>query len=142
MLTLDTTLDVKENGVNYDSVLTNGFVRDHLIYSVEAVLATKSRLAQPRTWHLPLVVNYSDVEVDMDVLSEGVYGCLAGGATMVFLVQRYLWQGEQRTSIYLYAASNGLNSLTKVHHQIDSKLLGMSLATKETEKALNTLKII
>ena len=118
MLTLDTTLDVKENGVNYDSILSDDFVRDHIFYSVEAVLAAKRRLAQPRTWRLPLVLSYEDVEVELDVLSDGAYGCLASGAPMVYLVQRYLWQGEQRTSIYLYAASNNLNSLMKVHHQI------------------------
>ena len=65
---------------------------------------------------------------------------MAGGAAVVFLIQRYPWQGTKRSAIYLYSAAIGLNSLSGVHHQIDSELLGMSIATKETEKALATLK--
>ena len=59
---------------------------------------------------------------------------------MVFLIQRYPWQGQERTSINLFSATTGLNSLLCIHHQIDSKLLGMSLSTKDTVKALTNLK--
>ena len=138
LLVLDTPLSTSAD--KYDDLLTDEYVSHHLFYSVEATIEATRRLAQPRSWRLPLAVDYSKVEIEMDVLCDGAWGCLAGGACLLYLVQRYPWMGENRTSIFLYGGTTGMNPLTRVHHQVDSELLGAQLATKETEKALDNLK--
>ena len=86
------------------------------------------------------MVDYCQVEIEMDMLCDGAWGCLAGGACLLYLVQRYQWMGDNQTSFYLYGDATGKNPLTTVHHQVDSKLLGDQLANKETDKALAGLK--
>ena len=87
-----------------------------------------------------MCVNYDEIEMSMDVLCDGCYRVLAGGATLIYIVQQYQWLGTPRVSVYLYGGATGLSPLSCVHHQLDSEILGLSMATKETEKALSALK--
>ena len=48
--------------------------------------------------------------------------------------------GTPSVSIYLYSSSMAMNSLTKLLHQIDSELGAIALGTKETQKAIQSLK--
>ena len=65
---------------------------------------------------------------------DGAWGSLSGLACLVYLVQRYFFMGAPRASIYL------MNSLTKLSHQVDSELSAIALGTKETQKAVQSLK--
>ena len=132
---LDTHLATYDD--KYNDLITDKYVSHHLFYSVEATIEAARRLAQPRSWRLRLAVDYSQVEIEMDVYCDGAWGCLA---CLLYLVQRYQWMGEGRTSIYMYGGATGMNPLTRVHHQVDSELLRAQLATKDTEKALDSLK--
>lgn len=99
-------------------------------------------LAQKKSWKLPLATDNSKVTMELDVLCDGAWGVLAGSATSLYLIQRYQWQGEKITDIYLYSSAIGLNSLSKVLLQVDSELQGMALAVKKTHKALQTLTVL
>ena len=48
--------------------------------------------------------------------------------------------GNPRVSTFLYSSSTAMNSLTRLGHQIDSELGAIALGTKETQKAINSLK--
>jgi hypothetical protein len=67
---------------------------------------------------------------------------LSGSACHVYLVQRYQYMGKPRVSNFLYSLSTAMNSLTRLGHQIDSELSAIALGTKETQKAINSLKNI
>ena len=45
-----------------------------------------------------------------------------------------------RVSIYLFSSATLMNSLTKLGHQVDAELAGFQIGTKETVKALKTLR--
>ena len=121
---------------HYETELTDEFVQKHLYYAVDSILKAKKLLAQRRSWRLPVAVDYSKVVAELDCLCDGAWGVVSGSAAIVYLLQRYVWKEEKRTSIYLYSASVGLNPLSKVTHQVDSELQGMALAVSETGKAL------
>ena len=48
--------------------------------------------------------------------------------------------GTPRASIFLYSSSTAMNSLTKLSHQIVSELGAIVLGTKQTQKAIQSLK--
>ena len=85
-------------------------------------------------------VSYDDIEFEIDSLSDGEWGALGSGATLVYLLQRYKWAGEERVKIYLYSGNSGLNPLLKPHHQLTAELTGIALAQKEVQKAMFNLK--
>ena len=47
--------------------------------------------------------------------------------------------GTERTSIFLYGGTMGLNPMIKPHHQLDSELMAISLGQKKAQKTLETL---
>ena len=134
------TSDKKDDSSKYDDLFSTDYVTNHLFYMVEGNLTAQADVTQPRTWRLPVCVNYSDVEVELNSLSDGSWGALGAGACLVYLIQRYHWDNEERVSIYLYGGACGLNSLLKPHHQLDAELAGVGLAQKEVQKALESLK--
>lgn len=50
--------------------------------------------------------------------------------------------GNPRVSTFLYSSSTAMNSLSRLGHQIESELSAITLGTKETQKAINSLKDI
>ena len=48
--------------------------------------------------------------------------------------------GTPRVSVYLFSSATAMNSLTKLGHQVDAEISGFQIGTKETVKALRTLK--
>ncbi|MCP4482174.1 MAG: hypothetical protein GY817_05220, partial [bacterium] len=121
---------------HYETELTDDFVEKHLYYAVEGILKAKKLLAQRRSWRLPLAVDYSTVQIELDTICDGAWGVMSGAAAMCYLLQRYTWEDKQRTAIYLYSATVGLNPLAKVTHQVDAELQGMALAVSLTASAL------
>ena len=71
---------------------------------------------------------------------DGTWGSLSGSACLIYLIQRYTLMGTPRMSIYLYSFATSINSLTKLGHQVDVELSVFQIGTKETVKALKTLK--
>ena len=126
-------------GSTYETELSDEFVKHHLLPAVSAVLTVK-KMTQHRTWRLPVAVDYSKVRFEIDTLSDGCWGVTAGAACIVYLLQRYLWDGEKRTKIFLYAAQVGLNPMSRLIHQVDSELQGFNIAAKETKKAIAALR--
>ena len=59
-LTLNTCLESKDGigSKDYEAILIDHFVEQHLLYAGEAVLATKRRLTKNRSWRLPPAINY------------------------------------------------------------------------------------
>ena len=57
---LNTCLEGKDGavGTDYDAVLSDHFVKKHLFYAVETVLATKRQLTQNRSWRLSVTIAY------------------------------------------------------------------------------------
>ena len=82
LLIINTKLKTENETRDYDDVLLDEYVKDHLYYTVEANLGAKSRLAQPRSWRLPLCIYYRTVEIELDCLSDGALGCLGAGACL------------------------------------------------------------
>ena len=58
----------------------------------------------------------------------------------MYLIQRYQFKGQARTSIFLYGSATRMNSLTKLTHQVNAELSAAHLAVKETNKCLTNLK--
>ena len=125
---------------NFDKVLTDDFVRNHLQPAVALAISTKKRLGQWQSWRLPACINYKEIRLSVECAVDGAWGSLSGSACLVYLVQRYSLMGTPRVSIYLYSSSTSMNSLTKLSHQIDSELGAIALGTKETQKAIQSLK--
>ena len=111
----------------------------HRCPAVKTVLAAKRRFPQNRSLRLPPAVNYADVRIELEALSDGCWGVQAGSATILYPIQRYILQGEKRVHIYLFSSATGLNPVSRLTHQIDSKLGSLSLAVKETTKAFSIL---
>ena len=61
---------------------------------------------------------------------------------MIYLVQRYVYMGTPRVSIYLYSANSNMNSMSKICHQVDAEISGLALGHKETKKVIESLKEI
>ena len=85
-------MKLEGKGRDYDDVLEDDYVADHLYYMVAANLEAKKRLSQPRTWRLPLCVARDTIEVEFDTICDGAWSILAGSATLCYLVQRYRWK--------------------------------------------------
>ena len=141
-LTISSSLTEEMEGgaSNFDKVLSDDFVRNHLQPAVSLAIATKRRLGQRRTFQLPACIDPKGVRLTVETLVDGCWGALSGSATMVFLVQRYLFMGNPRVFIYLYSSSTSMNSLSKLGHQVDAELAALALGQKETKKALDCLK--
>ena len=107
---------------------------------MDRALATKRSLNQSRTCRLHPCIDYGTVRISLDCLCDGAWGTLSGSACICHLVKPYKFKGEDRTHIFLYGSAQGMNSLTKLTHQVDAELLAMQLPVKETNKCLNTLK--
>ena len=129
-----------EGNSNFNKVLTDDFVREHLQPAVSLAIATKRRLGQRRSWRLQPCIDQSTIRTSVECLVDGAWGSLSGSATIVYLVQRYLYMGTPRVSIYLYSASSNMNSMSRICHQVDAELNALALGQKETKKALNSLK--
>ena len=137
LLTINTELqtegDKPDENSKYYNILSTDYVKNNMYYMVAANLKAQNNLAQPRMWRLPICVNYSGVEVELDSFLDGAWGALGAGACLVYLIQRYVWQGEERVSIFLYGGACTLNPLLKPHHQLDAELAGVGLAQKEVQ---------
>ena len=132
--------EMEGNASNFDKVLTDDFVRNHLQPTVALAIATKRRLGQRRSWRLPACISYQTTRLKLTCLVDGALGSLSGSARLVYLVQCYLYLGTPRVSTYLYSSSTAMNSLTKLSHQIDSELGAIAMCTKETQKAIQSPK--
>ena len=97
-LVISTSLaeEMEGGASSFDKVLTDDFVRNHLQPAVALAIATKRRLGQRRSFQLPACIN------SVECLVDGCWGALSGSATIIYLVQRYLYRGTPRVSIYLY----------------------------------------
>jgi hypothetical protein len=73
-------------------------------------------------------------------LVDGCWGALLGSATIIYVVQRYLFRGTPRVSIYQYSSSTAMNSLSKLCHQVDAEMNALALGHKEAKKAIDSLK--
>ena len=107
--------------------------------SVAASLYAKKRLAMLRSWLLPVCIDCQHIQTELDVLTDGCWGAFAGGACLLYLIQQYKFMGTERTSIFLYGGTMGLNPMIKPHHQLDSELMAISLGQKKAQKTLETL---
>ena len=141
-LVISTSLadEMEGNACNFDKVLTNDFVRNHLQPAVALAIATKRRLSQRRSWRLPSCINYQEVRLAVECICDGAWGSLSGSACLIYLIQRYFFMGAPRVPIFLYSSATLMNSLTKLTHQLDSELSALALGTKETQKAIKSLK--
>ena len=54
-MTITQQLENKDRtgSTDYKAILTDHFVREHLYFAVDALIITKRRMAQKRSWHLP-----------------------------------------------------------------------------------------
>ena len=121
-------------------MLEDDYVRAHLYYMVAANLQAKKSLSQPRTWRLPLCVPRDTIELEFNTICDCLWSVLGGAATLCYIVQRYRWEEQERTSIFLYGGQVGLNSMLRPHHQLDSELASRQLAQKVLDAALETFK--
>ena len=124
---------------DYNTPLSDVFVRLHLAPGVQALLYAKRHLVQRRSWRLPPCIDYRQVTPELPVLCDGAFGILSASAAVAFLVQRYQFAGEERASIHLYGASTELSPLTKPHHQVDAEMAAADLAQKQAVKARRSL---
>ena len=75
IITFNTCLEGKDGAgvTDYDVILSDHFVEQHLNHALETVLATKKRLGQNRSWRLPVVVDYSTVTMELGAVLDGAY---------------------------------------------------------------------
>ena len=141
-LIITTSLAEEKEGTpcNFDKALTDAFVKEHLQPAVALAIATKRRLAQRRTWRLDPCIPYTDIRTTLECVVDGAWGSLSGLACLCYLIQRYTFMGTPRVSVYLFSLSTAMNSLTELGHQVDAEISGFQIGTKETVKALKTLK--
>ena len=132
--------EMERNTSGFYKILTEEFLRNHLQPAVALALQTKRRLGKRRSWHLPACIDQKTTRLEVTCLVDGAWGCLSGSACLVYLLQRYLYMGNPRVSTFLYSSSTAMNSLRRLGHQIDSELSVIALGTKETQKAINSLK--
>ena len=84
--------EMENNANNFDKVLTDNFVRNHLQPAVALVINTRRRLGQLRSWRLPACINSLTTRLELTCLVDGAWGSLSGSACLVYLNQRYLVQ--------------------------------------------------
>ena len=60
VLVVNTELKTQGGGRDYDDLLEDDYVRDHLYYMVAANLKAKKSISQPRTWRLPHLYFYME----------------------------------------------------------------------------------
>ena len=125
----------------YKDILENEYMEQHLVKAVDASLYAKNKLAVPPSWRLPACINRQHIQTELDCIMDGCWGTLGVGAALLYLIQRYQFMGEHRTSIFLFSGTTGLNPMTKPHHQLDSEMMAISLEQKEAQKAIETLKL-
>ena len=85
-------------------------------------------------------IPYTDIRTTLECVVDGAWGSLWGSACLCYLIQRYSFMGTPRVSVYFFSLSTAMNSLTKLGHQVDAEISGFQIGTKETVKALKTLK--
>ena len=88
LLVLNTELKTsvkKNNKEKFDDLLSSDYFENHLYYMVDANLRNQVTFAQPRSWRLPMSVNYNAVEFEIDTISDGCWGALGSGVTLVYL---------------------------------------------------------
>ena len=141
-LVISTSLAEEKEGniCNFDKVLTNDFVKNHLQPAVALALATKRQLGQRHCWRLPSCINYQEVRLSLECICDGAWGSLSGSACLIYLIKRYFFMGSPKVSIFLYSSAISMNSLRKLTHQVNSELSFLALGTKETQKAIKSLK--
>jgi len=88
-----------EGNINFNKVLEDDFIRDHLQPAVALAIATKRRLGQRRSWRLQPCIDQKSIRTSVECLADWAWGSLSGSATIVYLVQRYLFRGTSRVSI-------------------------------------------
>ena len=137
---INTELKTEGKTRDFDDILCDDYVENHLFAMVAATLEAKRRLSIARTWQLPLCIERNTIEVELDTICDGSWSILAGSACLTYLVQRYQWKNEDQVSIHLYGGQVALNPMLKPHHQLSSELGGMQLAQKATDTALESLK--
>ena len=143
LIILNTELQTTDNGNKngtvknkYNDLLPTDYVKNHLFHMVRANLKCKATPFQKRSWRLPVCIKSSEITYEMDAISDGCYGVLGGGAALVYLLQRYTWNGQDQVHIFLYSGSSALNPMLTPSHQLDSELIGFQIAQKEVHKAL------
>ena len=69
-LVINTSLaeEMEGGASNFNKVLTDNFVREHLQPAVALAIATKRRLGQRRSCQLPACINYRDVRFTFECL--------------------------------------------------------------------------
>ena len=137
---INTELKTEGRTRDFDDILEDDYIENHLFYCVKATLEAKRRLSIARTWQLPLCIERSSITTELDTICDGSWSILAGSASLTYLVQRYKWKDEDQVSIHLYGGQVALNPMLKPHHQLSSELGGMQLAQKATDTALESLK--
>ena len=120
----------------------NDFVKDHLQPAVATAIATKRRLGQRRSWRLQSCINYQEVRLSVECVCDEAWGLLSGSTCLIYLIQGYFFLGSPRVSVFMYSSVTSMNSLKKLSHQVDSELNALALGTKETQKAIKSLKDI
>lgn len=115
------------NACNFDKVLTDDFVRNHLQPAVALAIATKRRLGQRRSWRLPACINYQEVRLSVECVWNV---SLLWLACLIYMIQWHFFNGAPQVSIFLYFSSTSMNSQMKLTHQVDSELSALALGTK------------
>ena len=97
-LILQETLENKKGGgsADYDAILSDDFVHNHLVHAVEGAQQTKRRLNKSRKWRLPPCIDIETIRISLDCLCNGAWGTHSGSACICYLVQRYVFNGENR----------------------------------------------
>ena len=85
-LTVTTSLNSEGQGTNYEKVLSEHFVREHLYYAVEMALLTKKHLQQKRSWRLDPCIPYGSIRFSLHTVCDGSWGCLSGAASVSYLI--------------------------------------------------------
>ena len=79
-------------GANYDKVLSEYFVSNHLQPAVALAIATKRRLQTRRSWRLDPCVPYDSIRTSLYTAVDGSWGCLSGSASLTYLIQGSQYQ--------------------------------------------------
>ena len=88
LLIVNTEMKTEGRTRDYDDILEDDYVENHLFHMVAATLEAKRRLSQPRTWQLSLCIPRSSIEMELDTICDGSWSILAGSACLTYLVQR------------------------------------------------------
>ena len=110
--------------------------------AVGASLYAKNRMGLPRLWRLPAGIDCQHIQTELDCVVDGCWGTLGAGPALFYLIQRYNLgtEQEERTSIFLFGKTTGLNPMTKPHHQLDAEMMDIGPCQNEAKKAMETLR--